>query len=63
MLTVFWDNRGTIHHEYMVRVTRINSKTYMKTIKKLQGIDCVHREKSRFFFNMPDPRLLLPLQW
>jgi hypothetical protein len=30
MLTVFWDYRGIIHQEYVVKGRRINSETYVK---------------------------------
>ena len=36
MLTVFWDYKGIIHQQYMVKGTRINSKTYVKTQKSLK---------------------------
>jgi hypothetical protein len=35
-LTIFWDNRGTIQQRRMVKGTRLNSKTYVKTLKRLQ---------------------------
>jgi hypothetical protein len=39
MLTVFWDYR----EGYMVKGARINSKIYVKTLKRLkQQINCVH---------------------
>jgi hypothetical protein len=36
MLRVFWGYRGIIHKKYMVKGTRINSRTYMKTLKRLE---------------------------
>lgn len=36
MLTIFWDSRGVIHKEYMVRSTTINSASYCVTLQKLK---------------------------
>jgi hypothetical protein len=34
--SVFWDYRSIIHKKYTVKSIRINSKTYMKTLKRLE---------------------------
>jgi hypothetical protein len=33
MLTVLCDYKRVIHHEYMVKGTRMNTKTYVKNLK------------------------------
>jgi hypothetical protein len=35
MFTIFWDYRGIIHQEYMVKGKKINFKTYAETLKRL----------------------------
>jgi hypothetical protein len=34
MLTDFWDYRGIIRQEYMVKGTKINIKKYANTLKR-----------------------------
>ena len=35
MLTIFWEYRGIIHQEYMVKGMKINSENDMKTLNRL----------------------------
>jgi hypothetical protein len=45
MLRVFWDYRGIKHKKYMVKGIRINSRTYMKTLKRPEQQTAFNGEK------------------
>lgn len=43
MLTVFFDHRGIVHHEYAPRGTTINKESYRETLRRLR--DAVRRKR------------------
>jgi len=56
MLRVFGDCSGIIHKKYMVKGIRINSRTYMKTLKRLEQQIAFNGEKKVMFLQHEDAR-------
>ena len=56
MLRVFWDWNGIIHKKYMVKGIRINSRTYMMTLKRLEQQIAFNGEKKVMLLQHEDAR-------
>lgn len=57
MLTVFWDSKGIVHHEYMEKGSTINSISYCNTLSKLKArIQRVRPEYKQFLLHHDNAR-------
>jgi len=57
MLTVFWDSKGIVHHEYVEKGSTINSISYCDTLSKLKArIRRVRPEYKRFLLHHDNAR-------